>query len=443
MVQFVPGRNDYGQAAQGFGEGLTQGYMHHSDEKALRNAIGGLSPNATPRDILDAITKTKTYGNEGKQRLFENYFGAEKFEELKRAAQAKEGLKELELETKAEREASKTVSPQERQAEMLNYLNRGYDELEAEFLTNPHTTKAQKQALSKRVEDEIARGIRKPVTHNESQVAIETPQAEIIAEQQGEAPVIEEAIIPEPVKANQWPKIEPPIETTPADRVKWRMTNQKENNKLLKETGDKLKSHENSLIRNRILKKINDSKKLPQKLGSAIINPETGEPYGVASLAGLVNEETQRFTKTLNDFLIDAKTYFGARVTNFDITAFKSRLPGLLNSESGRRVIIEQMRLMEELQKVHDEELYNGLKYYGDSASYGQIQKVVDERTSAKESEVIAKIDNIDEASKYLTKMNDNPKYKDYVLMQDPEGKFRAIRKQDVSEAKKEQYKEW
>ena len=68
----------------------------------------------------------------------------------------------------------------------------------------------------------------------------------------------------------------------------------------------------------------------------AAIMDETREEFAISLI--------QQYIKTLNDFISQAKNFFGARVTNFDLQSFKSRLPSLLNTEEGRRAIIEQMR---------------------------------------------------------------------------------------------------
>jgi hypothetical protein len=242
---------------------------------------------------------------------------------------------------------------------------------------------------------------------------------------------------------DEWPELPEPKNATNAEKSKWRMSNQKENNKLLRETRDKTKAHKNTLVRLNHSKNLNDSKKLPQDIGRLVIDPKTGEPYPEAQLAGLVNKETQSFVKTINDFMIDAKTYFGARVTNFDVQAFKSRLPTLLNTESGRRLIIEQMKIMEELQLLHDQGLEDGLKHYGMNASYSDIQKTVDDRTTGREKELIDKMNNVLEASDKMDIMQNNPKFKGYVLMQNKDGKFKAVKQSDIEKAKKEKYKEW
>jgi hypothetical protein len=106
------------------------------------------------------------------------------------------------------------------------------------------------------------------------------------------------------------------------------------------------------------------------------------------------------------------------------------QLPSLLNDEQGRRVILKQMELVNDLESVHANELDSGLKHYGRKANYIDISRTVDEKVAGKEAELLNKIDQVVEASKELSRMADNPeKFHDSSLMITDEGKFKAVRK--------------
>lgn len=92
MVQVVQSSDTWGPVFQGLGKGVSEGYMQQADEKALRQAVADLKPDASARDILNAITGAKTYSPKAKQNMFENMLGAEQFEELKRQHKAQEKL---------------------------------------------------------------------------------------------------------------------------------------------------------------------------------------------------------------------------------------------------------------------------------------------------------------------------------------------------------------
>lgn len=84
MVTILPKENDWSDAFQAIGSGVSQGYQNRADDMALQKAIGDLGENPTPRQILDAVTGTKTYNPQAKQNLFKNYLGTAQFEELQK-----------------------------------------------------------------------------------------------------------------------------------------------------------------------------------------------------------------------------------------------------------------------------------------------------------------------------------------------------------------------
>ena len=80
MVQFIPARNTWSDIGERFAGGATEGYMNRADENALRKAVTDLGENASPRDILNAITNTKTHSKESKQNVLKNWMGVAEFE---------------------------------------------------------------------------------------------------------------------------------------------------------------------------------------------------------------------------------------------------------------------------------------------------------------------------------------------------------------------------
>jgi hypothetical protein len=91
------------------------------------------------------------------------------------------------------------------------------------------------------------------------------------------------------------------------------------------------------------------------------INWKTGD----IRFPALANAETQGFVKTINDFTVKAKDTFGARVTNFELASFMKRLPTLANSEEGRRLIIDQMQAMGDLDRLYYDSLKDVYDQYG------------------------------------------------------------------------------
>ncbi len=441
MVTVVPKDNDWSDVFQSLGSGLSQGYMNRSDDLALQKSLQGLDPNASPRQILDAITNTKTYSPQAKQNVLKNYLGVAEFEELKRKNKAQEEINR----DKNEISSNKQQSPEEKQKSINNFLLQGFNQEEAEALNNPYVPNSVKQGISKRVEDELARGIRKPkenapVETNPQEAT--SPQPEIVnnAVEQNTQPPMQQKETP---KNQEWPKLPVPEGMKPSELVKWRTDNQKFNSKELKDLRSKQQSNQDALIHYSRLQQLNDTGKVQDGVSRLMLDPETGEPYrNVQKIAG-VNKETQQYVKTLNDFISQAKNFFGSRVTNFDLQSFKSRLPSLLNTEEGRRAILEQMRLLTELQSIHDKELAEGIKSNGDK-SYIDIAKTADERITEKEQSIINKINHLDTATKWLDRMATNPKYKDLELMFNPtDNEFIAVRPGDINAVKKKGYELW
>ena len=110
------------------------------------------------------------------------------------------------------------------------------------------------------------------------------------------------------------------------------------------------------------LQELNESGDLPKGLQRWNINLSSGElrfPF-------LANADTQAFIKTINDFTTKAKDSFGARVTNFELNRFMKRLPQLLNTEEGRRVILRQMEILNEINRLHSQGTLDDIRSPGE-----------------------------------------------------------------------------
>lgn len=92
MVTILPADKGYSDIGESFSSGLVSGYQNRADETAIQKAITALGPTASGRQILDALTKTRTYNPESKQTFLNNFLGVEKMEELKRQATATEDI---------------------------------------------------------------------------------------------------------------------------------------------------------------------------------------------------------------------------------------------------------------------------------------------------------------------------------------------------------------
>lgn len=454
MVTIAPKEKGYADIGEAFGNAFVSTYQNRADELALQNAIGNLKPDASAQDIIKAVTGAKTYNPESKKNMLGNYMKAYETEEKKRHNIAVENTKAKQLiDNEAERE---------------QLIASGMPDYEADLYVNsPPGVKGRIIATH---QDLISRGIRKPLNAQNPQVpqenpAVEAPiqnevinpehenevinpEQEVVEQNQIPQEIIQPEVVVEqeiPLDKKGYPIAEPPPETTFKEKEAWRTKNQAFNNKELKEFHNKTNDNKKIGIQLNTLAQDNDSREIPEGVGRIIIDPQTGEPYPLAQLTGLVNKQTQRFVKTINDFISGAKAFFGGRVSNFEVDTFKSRLPSLMNTTEGRRLIIEQMKLMNELESTYNNEMEKALQHYGRNADYSFISKVVEDRTVKSQEEIINKLNNLVSASDYLDQMYNKPeKYKNAQLVQDPKtGKFNAIEKSKVNEAKKRGYIIW
>lgn len=136
MVQFIPARNDWADAFKSIGKGVSEGYTNRTDENAIQNAIAGLGENASAKDILNAITNTKTYSPKAKQQVLENYLGVEKFEETKRIAKEQNELLKARNQIALGKEGNRAAENDQKRAATQSVVNQleGLDETQKEEL---------------------------------------------------------------------------------------------------------------------------------------------------------------------------------------------------------------------------------------------------------------------------------------------------------------------
>lgn len=72
-------------------------------------------------------------------------------------------------------------------------------------------------------------------------------------------------------------------------------------------------------------------------------------------IPALLNPESQEFQKIAQTFLRDAKQYFGARVSNFELEQFLKTIPSLSQTPEGRKRVISNLKRMNRASiKYHD-----------------------------------------------------------------------------------------
>lgn len=351
------------------------------------------------------------------------------------------------------------LAGEEREAQKQNLMKTGMPEWEAEvYLDAPPGVKSRIQASHA---EQVSRGFRKNFPAETeiggegepSERGIESRENVAESYDQGDEEIGQPAPFNQPqepsgqileAQREKFPEIPPPPETTPAEREKIRTLNQKENTKVFQDNHKKKIAIRDDLLANKRMQQLNDSKKLPSGPERWVeVNPKTGDISTIAKLSGKVNPETQAYVKEVNKFIRNAKDYYGARVTNFDLETFLAQLPTLSNTEQGRRLLLKQMQQESQLQNIYANKMDEALKHYGRNANIIDINKVVDEQVKDEEAGLIKKMDYTLEASKILDKMADNPKkYKDHVLIE-KDGQFLSIPKNDLSDAESDGWSEF
>lgn len=268
----------------------------------------------------------------------------------------------------------------------------------------------------------------------------------------GEEPVSEEGLggevaeksVPQTPEEIEWPEIQ---DTSPAATPKEKRVtfNEREkfNNKELKDEKQLNRTLKLAEQRFNTMEELNERGNLPENLDRILLDSE-GNIRPIAQILKLANKDTQLFGKVLADFVSGAQEFFGGRVTNFEVGAFLKSLPSLLNTQEGRRAILEQLKLMNQLQKTWSDAKVKALQHYGGNASYSNIENMVDEQVRDMEKDAINKINYVVKASDYLTIMANNPeKYHNKDLLYTPDGQFRIVHKSKQERAKKHGLKKW
>lgn len=155
----------------------------------------------------------------------------------------------------------------------------------------------------------------------------------------------------------------PPQGYTPKEWNKEKSGWRKENAPLFEENTKRIKQLKTDEMGIKKLQKLSPS--LPEGFGRLIVNPTSGEFYGLAQLAQLPSKEAQEWVKEIARFGNRAKDAFGSRVTNFDLQQYMKQFPGLLNSKEGRESILTMMDINNQLDALYERSINSVYKRYG------------------------------------------------------------------------------
>lgn len=140
---------------------------------------------------------------------------------------------------------------------------------------------------------------------------------------------------------------------------------EKEAEPKLLEMEDRLRSHETQSMRFDRLEQL-FSPEFEEKFPSApLIGLFTTEGELSPKAASLLSPEAQEAVKLVADEISGAKDSFGARVTNFDLQAYMKKLPTLLNTAEGRRRVLRDLKIINDLNRMHDEGVLDIMEKHG------------------------------------------------------------------------------
>lgn len=224
---------------------------------------------------------------------------------------------------------------------------------------------------------------------------------------------------------------------TPKERARAQETRYKTNLPLYQESQEKRQFLDQETDLLDILEELSPQISFSERLN---INPSSGDLL----VPALASPEAQRYVKTINEFSRGAKDTYGARVTNFDLTQFMKRLPGLANSEEGRRQIIQQMKIINAINRTYQDSLSSVVDSYGGirNIDWDQAQRTAEKQAKGKIGSLKKEFRNIgnkvdkiyQEEIKELKRRTPNG----YVLVEEPNGETSYIPKENLNDFLKE-----
>jgi len=309
---------------------------------------------------------------------------------------------------KQEEQKSEKLRSSIKSMEDLGYIPRGTSNLAEDLY--PELTKGGKTRIFEKLLNE------QPEQQN-----IEQREQELVPER--EQPYVPPKVEKTPEGKTIFPDLEPPDLTGKA-LTDYKKELRKENVPLFQDASSKYKALKNEKDHLKILNNL--SPKVPDGLGRIFINPQ-GQIRPWAQILKLVPPEAERFVKTVNDFISGAKDIFGGRVTNFDIQTFQSRLPTLINSEKGRKDIIRQMDIFNEIESNYQKALTDVYKHYSlGEISQEKAQEIAESMVEDKEAELREELQKISGPEFNLEEMPEAAQHKGKIIEDDKGKRFKS-----------------
>lgn len=150
----------------------------------------------------------------------------------------------------------------------------------------------------------------------------------------------------------------------------------KSNLESFKESQQKLPEIRNTSLRLNRLDELSKSGELPGPL-LAKLNISEG---GKVTFPAAFSKEGQEFVKLVVDSAKGAKDSFGSRISNFELDTFLQSLPSLLQTSEGRDAVIRDLKIMNDLNKIHNQAVIDISKQVGFKVDPAQFESLVQQR---------------------------------------------------------------
>lgn len=162
----------------------------------------------------------------------------------------------------------------------------------------------------------------------------------------------------------------------------WQTANRKANQETFKKAVEHLQAVEQESHGLSVLEDLNNRGNLPQGMERLEIDPETGDIRATAKLFAVQHPDAERWVKTVYSMLNGLKGTFGARITNFDLESFMKRFPSLTNTREGRDQILQQIKIMNQLNTYHDKAIVGEIaKHQMENISPEQLYTIAKNKT--------------------------------------------------------------
>lgn len=107
-------------------------------------------------------------------------------------------------------------------------------------------------------------------------------------------------------------------------------------------------------------------------------------------IPALKNPQSQEFDKLVSDLTRDIRSRFGARITNFELRIFLKSIPGLSQTDSGKKRVIENLRLLNEADIVRNDAKKEVIRRHGGTPPI-DLEDQVEETADAKLNDIADK----------------------------------------------------